>query len=706
MNKKTILLLVMGLSMNLANAQELKSTFTSNPFFSSYNTPYDVPPFHSIKNEHYKPALVEGVKKQQEEIDAIVNQKSQPTFENTIIALENSGELLTKVSTVFNNMNSANTNEEIQQIAKDVAPLLSAHRDNINLNEKLFARVNSLWKEKEQLKLTSEQSKLLEKSYKGFVRSGANLDEAQKQTLRKLNSELAVLTLKFGQNILAETNSYELVITNKEDLEGLSDDLIRAAAETAQANGKLGKWVFTLSNSSVMPFLQYSSNRKLREEIWKAYKNRCNNGNEFDNNANAIQIANLRAEKAKLLGYATHADYVLEESMAKTPEKVMTFLSQLWEPALAKAKMEEAEIKQMMVAEGFKTEVQPYDWRYYSEKIRKEKFDLDEQELRPYFSLDVVTTGVFMVCEKLYGLKFKELKNVPAYHADVTVWEVMEKDGTHLGLLYMDFYPRASKRGGAWMTSYRPQKTVNGKRIAPVISIVCNFSKPTADAPALFTFDEVSTYFHEFGHALHGLLSNVTYKSLAGTSVPRDFVELPSQVMENWASDPEVLKMYAKHYKTGEVIPDALIQKLENAGTYGQGFATVEYLASTYLDMDFHTITAPISGTADSFEVNSMKNIGLISSIIPRHRANYFSHVFSGGYSAGYYSYIWSGVLDTDAFDQFKKTSLFNPAKADSFRKNVLERGGTEEPMDLYKKFRGAEPSIEPLLKKRGLDAL
>ncbi len=706
MNKKTILLLVMGLSMNLANAQELKSTFTSNPFFSSYNTPYDVPPFHLIKNEHYKPALVEGVKKQQEEIDAIVNQKSQPTFENTIIALENSGELLTKVSTVFNNMNSANTNEEIQQIAKDVAPLLSAHRDNINLNEKLFARVNSLWKEKEQLKLTSEQSKLLEKSYKGFVRSGANLDEAQKQTLRKLNSELAVLTLKFGQNILAETNSYELVITNKEDLEGLSDDLIRAAAETAQANGKLGKWVFTLSNSSVMPFLQYSSNRKLREEIWKAYKNRCNNGNEFDNNANAIQIANLRAEKAKLLGYATHADYVLEESMAKTPDKVMSFLSKLWEPALAKAKMEESEIKQMMMAEGFKTEVQPYDWRYYSEKIRKEKFDLDEQELRPYFSLDVVTNGVFMVCEKLYGLKFKELKNVPAYHADVTVWEVMEKDGTHLGLLYMDFYPRASKRGGAWMTSYRPQKTVNGKRIAPVISIVCNFSKPTADAPALFTFDEVSTYFHEFGHALHGLLSNVTYKSLAGTSVPRDFVELPSQVMENWASDPEVLKMYAKHYKTGEVIPDALIQKLENAGTYGQGFATVEYLASTYLDMDFHTITAPISGTADSFEINSMKNIGLISSIIPRHRANYFSHVFSGGYSAGYYSYIWSGVLDTDAFEQFKKTSLFNPAKAASFRKNVLEKGGTEEPMDLYKKFRGAEPSIEPLLKKRGLNAL
>lgn len=706
MNKKFIFLLAMGLSINLVEAQELKSTFTTNPFFSSYNTPYDVPPFNLIKNEHYKPAILEGIKKQQQEIDVIVNQKNQPTFENTIIALENSGELLSKVSTVFNNMNSANTNEEIQQIAKDIAPLLSAHRDNINLNGKLFARVNTLWNKKEQLKLTPEQTKLLEKSYKGFVRSGANLDETQKQTLRKLNSELAVLTLKFGQNILAETNSYELVITNKEDLEGLSEDLVSAASETAQAKGKPGKWVFTLSNSSVMPFLQYSTNRKLREEIWKAYKNRCNNGNEFDNNTIAIQIANLRAEKAKLLGYKTHADYVLEESMAKTPEKVMSFLSQLWEPALAKAKMEEAEIKQMMLAEGFKTEVQPYDWRYYSEKIRKQKFDLDEQELRPYFSLDVVTNGVFMVCEKLYGLKFKEVKNVPTYHQDVTAWEVMEKDGTHLGLLYMDFYPRASKRGGAWMTSYRPQKTVNGKRIAPVISIVCNFSKPTADAPALFTFDEVSTYFHEFGHALHGLLSDVTYKSLAGTSVPRDFVELPSQVMENWAADPEVLKMYAKHYKTGEVIPDALIKKLENAGTYGQGFATVEYLASTYLDMDFHTITAPISGNADSFEINSMKNIGLISSIIPRHRANYFSHVFSGGYSAGYYSYIWSGVLDTDAFDQFKKTSLFNPAKADSFRKNVLEKGGTEEPMELYKKFRGGEPSIEPLLKKRGLDAL
>ncbi|MCB0443488.1 MAG: M3 family metallopeptidase [Flavobacterium sp.] len=704
MKNKFLVLMLIGIITTQIEAQELKKSFSTNPFFNSYNTPYNVPPFHLIKNEHFTPAIKEGIKKQDAEIKAIVNNKSVPTFENTILALENSGKLLSDVTTVFYNLNSANTNEEIQKIATDVAPLLSAHRDNINLNDKLFSRVKTVWEEKDKLKLNPEQHKLLEKTYKGFERSGANLNEKDKQRLRELNSEMAVLTLKFGQNILAETNNYELVINDKEDLDGLSDDLITAAAETGKSKGKPGKWVFTLSNSSIMPFLQYASNRRLREQIWTAYKNRCNNGNEFDNNTIAVRLASMRAEKAKLLGYKTHAHYVLEESMAKTPEKVMEFLHQLWEPALAKAKVEEAEIKQMMLAEGISGVVQPYDWRYYSEKIRKQKFDLDEQELRPYFSLEAVTAGVFMVCEKLYGLQFKELKNVPTYHNEATVWEVTEKNGRHVGILYMDFYPRNSKRGGAWMTSYRPQTTEKGKRIPPVISIVCNFSKPTENTPALFTFDEVTTYFHEFGHALHGLLSDVTYKSLAGTSVSRDFVELPSQVMENWAADPEVLKMYAKHYKTGQVIPDTLIKKLENAGTYGQGFATVEYLASAFLDMDFHTSEGIISGSANDFELNAMKKIGLIKAIIPRHRANYFSHVFAGGYSAGYYSYIWSGVLDTDAFDQFKQTSLFNAAKANSFRKNVLEKGGTEEPMELYKKFRGTEPSIQPLLKKRGLD--
>ena len=705
MNKKHLLLLItMGLFANEASAQELNKQFASNPFFSSYNTPFNVPPFDLIKNEHFKPAFQEAIKRHQAEINAIVTDKSKPTFQNTIVALENSGELLNNVSTVFYNLNSANTNEEIQKIAREIAPETSAHNDNIVLNEKLFAKVKSVWNEKDKLKLSTEESKLLENAYKRFVRSGANLNEKDKERLRAINSELSLLTLKFGQNILAETNKYELVIEKKEDLSGLSDELISAAAETAKAKGKEGKWVFTLSNSSVMPFLQYSSNRKLREIIWTAYKNRANNGGETDNNLNGIQLTNLRAEKAKLLGYETHAHYVLEESMAKTPTKVMDFLNQLWTPALEKAKVEEAEIAAMMKKEGISGNVQPYDWRYYSEKIRKEKFDLDEQELKPYFSIDNVTEGVFMVCDKLFGLQFKQLKNVPTYHPEATTWEVTEKDGTVLGLLYMDFFPRESKRGGAWMTSYRPQKMENGKRIPPVISIVCNFSKPTGNAPALFTFDEVTTYFHEFGHALHGLLSDVKYKSLAGTSVPRDFVELPSQIMENWAADSEVLKMYAKHYQTGEVIPDELIAKLEKSGTFGQGFSTVEYLSSSFLDMAFHTATSPISGTAEEFEKNAMKKIGLPESIIPRHRANYFSHIFSGGYSAGYYSYIWSGVLDTDAFDQFKKTSLFNQEKAKLFRRSILERGGTEEPMDLYKRFRGSEPSIEPLLRKRGLD--
>ena len=699
-----MLVLTMGILPTTADAQEMKAIYASNPFLSTYKTPFGVPPFHLIKNEHYKPAIMEGMASQKKEVDAIVNNKSIPTFENTIVALENTGELLDKVTTVFYNINSANTNDEIQQIANDIAPKISAHNDNIYLNEKLFSRVKAVWRQKDTLSLSTEDQKLLEKTYKRFVRSGANLSETDKAKLRTINSEIAVLTLKFGQNILAETNNYEYVVDKKEQLAGLSEELITAASETAKSKGKKGKWVITLSNSSVMPFLQYSSNRALRKEIWEAYQNRCNNGNAFDNNANAIQIANLRSEKAILLGYKTHAQYVLEESMAKSPEKVMEFLNQLWTPALAKAKVEEAEIKQMMLADGIKDIVQPYDWRYYSEKIRKEKYDLDEQELRPYFSLEAVTQGVFMVCDKLYGLQFKRLKDVPTYHDDVTAWEVTEKNGKHLGLLYMDFYPRASKRGGAWMTSYKPQSKEEDKRIAPIISIVCNFSKPTAETPALFTFDEVTTYFHEFGHALHGLLSDVNYKSLSGTNVPRDFVELPSQVMENWATDPEVLKMYAKHYKTGEVIPDALLQKIENSGTYGQGFSTVEYLASAFLDMDFHTIQLPLTGSAADFEKTSMKKIGLIPSIIPRHKANYFSHIFAGGYSAGYYSYIWSGVLDTDAFDQFKKTSLFDPTKANLFRTEILEKGGTEEPMELYKKFRGSEPSIEPLLKKRGLN--
>ena len=681
-----------------------KKQTNQNPFFEKYNTPYNVPSFDKIKVAHFKPAFLEGIKQQEKEIDAIASNTQKATFENTILAMENSGKLLSEVSTVFFNLSSANTNADIQKIAQEVSPLLAAHSDNINLNEKLFQKVNSLWQSKNQLNLGTEEAKLLENAYKRFARNGAKLDENAKNRLRQINAELSLLSVNFGQNILVDTNGFEMLIDKKDDLVGLPESIVQAAAETAKSKGHDGKWLFTIHNSSVMPFLQYSANRALREKMYKAYKNRGNNGGANDNNENAIKLANLRLEKAQILGYETFAHYALEETMAKTPEKVTSFLEDLWKPSLAKANEEIAEIKTMMNKDGISGDVQPWDYSFYSEKIRKAKFDLDEQELAPYFSIEGVREGIFMVTNKLWGLKFKQITNVPVYHPDVTSWEVMEADGTHLGVLFMDMHPRSSKRGGAWMTSYRPQTMKDGKRVAPVISIVCNFTKPTSTTPALLTFDEVTTFFHEFGHALHGLLSDVKYKSLAGTSVSRDFVELPSQVMENWAADPVVLKMYAKHYKTGAVIPDELIEKLEKAATFGQGFATTEYLASSLLDMDYHSITAPISGKATDYEANSMRKYGLTSAITPRHSSTHFSHVFSGGYSAGYYSYIWSGVLDTDAFDQFKKTDLFSQEKAKSFRNNILSKGGTEDPMVLYKRFRGSEPSIEPLLKKRGLD--
>ena len=675
-----------------------------NPLLAAFETPYNVPPFDKIENEHFKPAILEGIRLHQKEIDAIANTTEKPTFANTIEALEQSGELLNSITTIFYNLNSAHTNDTLQALAQELAPELSKHNDNIYLNEKLFARVKQVWDNQLEYKLNAEEAKLLEKKYKAFIRSGANLGNEQKERLRKINEELSVLSLKFGDNVLAETNNYQLIINNKKDLAGLPEEVVQTAADDAKAAGKEGKWLFTLQNASVMPFLQYADNRELRKQIWTAYQNRGNNGNEHDNRSNVVQLANLRSERARLLGYQSHAAYVLEERMAKKPEEVYRLLDQLWKPALAKAKAEEADIQKLMAAEGIKGPVQPYDWRYYTEKIRKERYSLDEQEIKPYFSLENVRNGIFMVTEKLYGLKFRELQGVPKYHPDVTVWEVTEKDGRHVGILYMDFFPRASKKGGAWMTSYRKQKTVDGKRIAPVISIVCNFSKPTAGNPALLTFDETTTFFHEFGHALHGLLSNVTYQSLSGTSVPTDFVELPSQIMENWAAEPEVLKMYAKHYKTGQPIPDELITKLQESATFDQGFATVEYLAASYLDLDYHNRSEPLTQNVGPFESESMERLGLISSIIPRYRSTYYSHIFSGGYSAGYYSYIWSGVLDTDAFEAFKSKSLFDANTAKSFRTNILERGGTADAMQMYKSFRGAEPRIDALLRKRGLD--
>lgn len=706
MKRKHLIILTLPFTLFMSCKQEntAETIGENNPLLAAYDTPYEAPPFDLIKNEHYKPAIIEAMRINEGEIDAIANSKDKPTFNNTIVAFENSGSLLNRITTTLNNLTSANTNDTLQALAQEIAPELSKHSDNIYLNEKLFARVKKIWDTQLNFKLNAEQAKLLEKKYKAFVRSGANLNEKQKERLRKINEELSVLSLKFGDNTLKENNDFQLIIDKKQDLAGLPEEVIQTAADEAKEAGKEGKWLFTLQNASVMPFLQYSANRDLRKKIWTAYQNRGNNGNASDNRTNVIELTNLRSERAKLLGYSSHAAYVLEERMAKTPEAVYQLMDQLWKPALEKAKAEEADIKKLMVADGIKDEVQPYDWRYYTEKIRKQRYDLDEQELKPYFSLENVRNGIFTVTKNLYGLQYRQLNDVPVYHPDVTAWEVTDKDGKHLGILYMDFFPRASKKGGAWMTSYRKQKTVNGKRHAPIISIVCNFSKPTAGNPALLTFDETTTFFHEFGHALHGLLSNVTYESLAGTSVPTDFVELPSQVMENWAAEPEVLKLYAKHYKTGEVISDALIKKLQESATFDQGFATVEYLAAAYLDLDFHNRTEPLTQDVIAFEKASMDKLGLINAIIPRYRSTYYSHIFSGGYSAGYYSYIWSGVLDTDAFEAFKTTTLFDEKNAKSFRTNILEKGGTMDAMQMYKNFRGAEPSIEPLLRKRGLD--
>ncbi len=676
----------------------------SNPFFSEYDTPFGVPPFSKIKEEHFMPAFKEGMKQQKREIEAIINNPETPTFENTIEAMERSGALLTKVSDVFDNLTSANTNDNLQEIAKEVTPLLSGHNDDINLNPNLFERVKQVYDKKDEIALSGEQSALLEKYYKNFVRGGANLDPEKQKRFREINEQLSLFSLQFGENILKEDNAFELVIDNEEDLAGLPQSAVKGAAETASERGYEGKWVFTLHKPSLIPFLQYSEKRGLREKMFKGYINRGDNGNELDNKEILSKMAALRVERANLLGYKTHADFILDENMAKTPDRVYKLLDQLWVAALPIAKKEAKDMQEMIKSEGNDFKLEAWDWWYYSEKVKKARYDLDDAALRPYFKLENVRDGAFAVATNLYGITFEERPDLPVYHPDVKAFEVKEADGKHIGILYTDYFPRASKRGGAWMNAYRKQFRQDGKNITPVIANVCNFSKPTGDKPALLSFDEVETLFHEFGHALHGLLSNSTYHTISGTSVPRDFVELPSQIMENWASEPEVLKSYARHYETNEPIPDELIEKLENSGHFNQGFATVEYLAASFLDMDWHTLTEVKELDPVEFENNSLNKIGLIPEIVSRYRSPYFRHIFSGGYSSGYYSYIWAAVLDADAFEAFKENGLFDKKTALAFRENVLSKGGSDDPMTLYVKFRGAEPKIEPLLKRRGLN--
>ena len=688
-----------------SDSETVLSQDIDNPFLTEQATPFQVPPFELIKTEHYLPAFEAGIKSQQQRIAVILNQTSETSFDNTIAALEQSGELLKRVSTVFFNLSSANTSPEMEKIAKEIAPRLSQHGDDIYLNAGLFQKVKALNDQQQRLDLDPEQSRLLEFTFKAFVRSGANLDDIQQLRMRQINQELSVLTVRFGQNLQAETNHFELIVDHEFELTGLPSSLKTAAFQAAKDSGQEGKWKFSLHNPSIMPFLQYSANRRLREIMYHAYINRSNHDNDFDNKEIVAKIASLRAEKANLLGYASHADYVLEESMAKTPSQAHNLLNKLWKAALPIAEQEALEMQKVMDSEGKEERLEAWDWFYYADKIRIETFNYNAEELKSYFKLENVRDGIFAVARKLYGLNFNEILSIPRYHEDAVAYEVTEENGTLVGVLYMDFYTRNSKRGGAWMTSYRRQSTKNGQRIAPVISIVCNYPKPVENQSVLLTPDEVETLFHEFGHALHGLLSNVDFESLSGTSVPRDFVELPSQIMEHWAFEPEVLELYAIHDKTGEAIPFDLVKKMKDASKFNQGFSTIEYLAAAVLDLDYHTISANEKVDVLAFEKEQMDKLGLIRQISPRYRSTYFQHIFSGGYSAGYYSYIWSEVLDSDGFAAFKETgNIFDPLTAKSFRANILEKGGTQEPMDLYKAFRGREPEMKYLLKNRGLE--
>ncbi len=679
-----------------------KAQTVDNPFMQEWDTPYGVPPFEKIKVEHYLPAFEEGMKQHDAEIKAIVENTEAPTFDNTILALENSGDLLNKVSLVFFNLSECMNSPEMEAVAEDVFPKLSQHSDNISLNADLFKKVKAVYDQRESLKLNPEQMRLLEETYKGFVRGGANIAPENQERFRAINKELSSLTLKYGNNVLKATNDYKLVVDNVEDLAGMPEDQLAAALEAGNEDeATKGKYVFTVHVPSMEPFLMNCSNRELRKELWTAYSSRCTSG-ETDNSEIINKIANLRLERAKMFGYPSHAAYVLDDCMAKTPEAVDSLLMQVWNPALAKAKEEAAAYQKMMKADGINEALQPYDWRYYSEKLRKEKYDLKDEIVRPYFSLDNVREGLFMVCNKLYGITMRENKNIPTYHPDATPYEVVE-NGEVIAIVYMDFFPRESKRSGAWMTNFREQYVKDGKNVIPVVSLVFNFTKATKDKPSMLNFDEVETMFHEFGHGLHSILSKCTYRSLSGTSVSRDFVELPSQFLEHWARDPQVMKMYAKHYETNEIIPDSLIAKISAAATYGQGFINTELLAASFLDMDYYKITEPTDIKLPDFEDQALSKIGLIPSIISRYKSTYFQHVFSGGYDAGYYSYTWAAVLDNDAFEPFKTNGIFDPATAKSFRTNILERGNTEEPMTLYKRYRGQEPSIEPLLTNRGL---
>lgn len=707
MNKKSKwMLMVIGL-LSIVSCQttnenqsekKVENKMKKNPILEKWDTPFGTPPFDKIKSTDYLPAFEEAIVLHNEEIAEIIENSEEASFENTIVAFEKSGSDLDKVKNLFYAVEAANTNPILKETANKIAPVLSAHDDDILLNSKLFERVKYVYANEKEL--TGQNKRLLDETYKSFVRSGAELDPKQKERLKEINSQLASLSQRFGNNLLDETNAFELYITDSNEIKELPKNLKAIANQEALSRGHENGWVFTLQRPSINPFLQSSTNREYRRQLFDGYALRGDNDNEKDNKAILEEMVTLRLEKANMLGYKTHADFVLSNNMAENPEAVYQFMDQLWPSALEMAKEERALLAASMKKDGVTEIFEGSDWRYYVEKIRAEKYSFNEEETRPYFEFNAVREGAFMLANKLFGLKFKQRDDISTWHPDQQVFEVLENDGTHLGILYMDFFTRDSKRGGAWMNDIRPQSNM-GEMVTPIVTNNFNFPPSTPESPSLLSFSEAQTLFHEFGHALHGLFSNVKYASQSGTNVPRDFVEFPSQVMENWMSEPEVLKLYAKHYQTGEVIPNELVERMNQANQFNSGFRTLEYMAAAYLDMAWHNIDQKTDQGAREFEKAEMKRLGMIEEIVPRYRSTYFSHIFSGGYSAGYYAYLWSEVLDADAFQAFKDAGIFDQTTAQKYRV-MLSKGGSEPGMDLYVEFRGQKPDIEPLLKKKG----
>ncbi|MGK7392622.1 MAG: M3 family metallopeptidase [Candidatus Cyclobacteriaceae bacterium M2_1C_046] len=676
---------------------------SDNPLLKKFNTPFETPPFDKIKTEHFLPAIKEAIKHGKEDIEKITSNTEVPSFENTVESLERSGERVGTVSSIFYNLNSAETNDEIQKIAREMSPLLSEYSNDIMLDKELFERIKDVHDKKDILILSPEEKTLLEKTYKSFVRNGANLSDEDKKKLREIDKESSQLSLVFGENVLKETNNFILEVTDENDLSGLPDHAIEAAVELAKEKGKEGSWLFTLHFPSYIPFMTYADNRELREKMFRAYGSRAHKGNEHDNREVILKKVSLRQQRAELLGYRSHADFVLEERMAESPGKVVDFLENMLETAKPVAEKELEELTKYARSIGGPDKLQRWDMAYYSEKLKKEKYAVDDEMLKPFFKLENVIDGVFQVAGKLYGLHFKTLKNIPVYHPDVKVFEVLDEVNNHVAVFYADFFPREGKRNGAWMTSYRGQKKVNSKDIRPLVSIVCNFTKPTASKPSLLTFNEVTTLFHEFGHALHGMLADGKYESLSGTSVYWDFVELPSQVLENWTYEKESLDLFAHHYETGEAIPEELVQKIKKSSNFMEAYQTVRQIGLAKLDMGWHMGKAANIKNVDAYENQLQEDTNLLPNVEETNTSCSFSHIFQGGYASGYYSYKWAEVLDADAFEFFQEKGIFNKDTADLFRKHVLSAGGSEHPMELYKRFRGKEPSPEALLRRAGI---